>query len=175
MHTRLTPLTSALRLALLGLALTATSQPLLAAAGDNATQQQTRSYHIPAGSLDSVLGAFGQQAGVMIGVDSTLTVGQRSDGLNGDYSVQDGLQRILGTTRLEAVSDGAGFRLVPRAEGGVLELSATSISGQGIGEMTENSGSYTTGLVSIGSKTPVSLKDTPQSVSVITQRMVEDK
>ncbi len=175
MHTRLTPLASALRLALLGLALTATSQPLLAATGDSATQQQTRSYRIPAGSLDSVLGAFGQQAGVMIGVDSTLTAGQHSEGLNGDYSVQDGLQHILGKTRLDAVSDGAGFRLVPRAEGGVLELSATSISGQGIGEMTENSGSYTTGLVSIGSKTPVSLKDTPQSVSVITQRMVEDK
>ena len=84
MHKRLTPLASALRLALLGLALTATSQPLLAASGDAASQLQTRSYRIPAGSLDSVLGAFGQQAGVMIGVDSALSAGQHSDGLNGE-------------------------------------------------------------------------------------------
>ncbi|WP_110970701.1 TonB-dependent siderophore receptor [Pseudomonas huaxiensis] len=175
MHTRLTPLASALRLALLGLALTATSQPLLAASGDAASQQQTRSYHIPAGSLDSVLGAFGQQAGVMIGVDAALSAGQHSDGLNGEYSVQGGLAQILGATRLDAIREGTGYRLVPRPERGALELGATSISGQGMGEMTENSRSFTTGLVSVGSKTPVSLKETPQTVSVVTRRVIEDK
>jgi len=175
MHKPLTPLASALRLALLGLALSAGSQPLFAASGAVTSQQQTRTYHIPAGSLDSVLGAFGQQAGVMVGVDSTLTAWQRSEGLTGEYSVQDGLLRILGSTRLDAVREGSGYRLVPRAESGTLELGATSISAQGMGEMTENSGSYSTGLVSVGSKTPVSLKETPQSVSVITGKMIEDK
>lgn len=175
MHNRPTPLARALRLALLGLTLGSAAQPLLAVA--DSTQQQTRSYRIPAGSLDSVLGAFGQQAGVMIGVDAALTAGLHSDGLSGDYSVADGLARILQATRLQALGDGLGYRLVPRPEhlANVLELGTTTISGQGMGEMTENSGSYTTGLVSVGSKTPLSLKDTPQSVSVITRRMIEDQ
>ncbi|MFJ4375399.1 TonB-dependent siderophore receptor [Pseudomonas japonica] len=175
MHNRPTPLARALRLALLGLTLGSAAQPLLAVA--DSTQQQTRSYRIPAGSLDSVLGAFGQQAGVMIGVDAALTAGLHSDGLSGDYSVADGLARILQATRLRALGDGVGYRLVPRPEhlSNALELGTTTISGQGMGEMTENSGSYTTGLVSVGSKTPLSLKDTPQSVSVITRRMIEDQ
>lgn len=175
MHKRLTPLASALRLALLGVALSAASQPLLAADSTATIQQPTRSYRIPAGSLDSVLGAFGQQAGVMIGVDAALTAGQQSPGLNGEYSVQGGLTRILGATRLDVISDGAGYRLVVRPHSGTLELGVTSVSGQGMGEMTENSGSFTTGLVSVGSKTPVSLKETPQTVSVITRRVIEDK
>ncbi|OLS60877.1 TonB-dependent siderophore receptor [Pseudomonas putida] len=173
MHTRPSPLALALRLALLGATLGSASQPLFAA--DSSSQQQTRSYRIAAGSLDSVLGAFGQQAGVMIGVDSALTAGLRSDGLDGEYSVSEGLARILVATRLQAISDGAGYRLVERPASGSLELGVTTISGQGMGEMTENSGAYTTGLVSIGSKTPVSLKDTPQSVSVITNKVIEDQ
>lgn len=175
MHNRPAPLARALRLALFGLTLHAASQPLPAMA--DTLQQQTRHFQIPAGSLDSVLGAFGQQAGVMIGVDPAFTADLRSDGLEGNYSVHDGLARILQATRLEAIDDGSGYRLVRRRDNaaGTLELGTTTISGQGMGEMTENSGAYSTGLISVGSKTPVSLKDTPQSVSVITQKLIEDQ
>lgn len=44
-----------------------------------------------------------------------------------------------------------------------------------MGETTENTGSYTPGLISVGSKSPMSLKGTPQSVSVITRQVIEDR
>ncbi|MDP1165830.1 TonB-dependent receptor plug domain-containing protein, partial [Klebsiella pneumoniae] len=40
---------------------------------------------------------------------------------------------------------------------------------------TENSGSYTTGAASTATKLPLSLRETPQSVSVITRQLMDDQ
>lgn len=63
------------------------SQGVLAGADAHATH----AFHIDAGNLDRVLGAFGQQAGVMIAVDSALTQGIHSSGLDGSYAIAEGL------------------------------------------------------------------------------------
>ncbi|MNM53716.1 Fe(3+)-pyochelin receptor precursor [compost metagenome] len=141
-------------------------------------QRTTVNFNIAPGPLDQVLGQFGRQAGIALSTDARLTAGKSSAGLNGQYEVTAGLARILADSgyRAEQQADDS-YLLVPHASasaGTVMELSATTIQGQGMGEATENSGSYTTGLTSVGSKTPTSIKDTPQSVSVISQQAIED-
>ncbi|MDD0984455.1 STN domain-containing protein, partial [Pseudomonas shahriarae] len=137
-----------------------------------AAQQQksdSRTYAIEAGQLDQVLTRFAEQSGLRLMVVSELVAGQRSDGLRGNYPVQQGLDRLLLNSGLVArLSDDVILIEKAPVQGGALELGATTIQGQGMGEMTENSGSYTTGLTSIGSKTPTRLRQTPQSVSVVT-------
>lgn len=55
-----------------------------------------------------------------------------------------------------------------------MELGTTTIDGQLLTATTENSGSYTTGAVTIG-KGEHSLRETPQSVTVITRKMLDDQ
>ncbi|MFL1491477.1 TonB-dependent siderophore receptor [Pseudomonas antarctica] len=55
-----------------------------------------------------------------------------------------------------------------------LELGATSITAEGLGTTTEHTGAYTTGSMSTATKLNLSIKDTPQSVSVITRQQMDD-
>ena len=59
-------------------------------------------------------------------------------------------------------------------EDGVLELGSTEILAQGLGTTTENTGAYTTGSMSTATRLNLSVKETPQSVSVITRQQLDD-
>lgn len=54
-------------------------------------------------------------------------------------------------------------------------LPTVSVSGQGLGETTEGTGSYTTGKTQTATPLSMSLRETPQSVSVVTQQRIEDQ
>ena len=56
-----------------------------------------------------------------------------------------------------------------------LELGATEISSDALGSTTEGSGSYTTGSMSTATKLPMSMRDTPQAVTVITRQRMDDQ
>jgi len=55
-----------------------------------------------------------------------------------------------------------------------LELQATSITADGLGATTEHTGSYTTGSMNTATRLNLSVKDTPQSISVITRQQMDD-
>lgn len=50
-----------------------------------------------------------------------------------------------------------------------------TITISGLGSTTEGTGSYTTGAMSTGVKLPLSVKETPQTVTVVTRQKIEDK
>lgn len=56
-----------------------------------------------------------------------------------------------------------------------LELGATEISSETLGSTTEGSGSYTTGSMSTATKLPLSMRETPQAVTVITRQRMDDQ
>jgi len=166
MHCRLTSLAIAARPLMFGLTVAAFHAPAQAATFD-----------IAPGSMDRVLGQFGQQAGVMVAVDSQDSNGVQSPGLRGQFSVEQGLAALLAGTGLQPVVVGTGrYRLVPRAsETGALELGATNVSAAGLGATTEGTGAYTTGVTSTATKMNLSIRETPQSISVITRQFMDDQ
>ena len=170
MHSRLTPLAGALRTFVFGLSIATASQGAFAASGSEHV------YSIAPGSLDTVLGSFGQQSGVMIAVDSSLTTGMRSSGLSGNFAVDDGLQRLLAPLGLQAVTDGDGYRVVARpAQGnGELQLQATQVTSNQLGTITEGSGSYTPGTIATATRMVLTPRQTPQSITVITRQHMDD-
>ena len=170
MHSRLTPLAGALRTFVFGLSIATASQ------GAFATSDSEHAYSIAPGSLDAVLGSFGQQSGVMIAVDSSLTTGMRSSGLSGNFAVDDGLQRLLAPLGLQAVTDGDGYRVVARpAQGnGELQLQATQVTSNQLGTITEGSGSYTPGTIATATRMVLTPRQTPQSITVITRQHMDD-
>lgn len=165
----------------LGFALLAGFAPLIYTptllASETAGVQRSIAFDIAAGPLDQALGQFGRQAGIPIATNAGLTAGKRSQGVQGSYPVVEGFARLLAGTGLasEVQADGS-YLLVERSVGDALELSATTVSGrQQLGAITEGSGSYTTGAMSVGTKLPASLRQTPQSVTVVTRQRMNDQ
>lgn len=62
----------------------------------------------------------------------------------------------------------------PDKEPASLELAATSVTAEGLGMTTEDTESYTTGAMSTATRLNLSIKDTPQSVSVVTRQQMDD-
>lgn len=55
-----------------------------------------------------------------------------------------------------------------------LELGSTRITAEGLGANTEHTGAYTTGAMSTATRLNLSIKETSQSISVITRQQMDD-
>jgi outer membrane receptor for ferric coprogen and ferric-rhodotorulic acid len=170
------PLARAVHAAALGLIITGGGLTAAVSQAAEHSAQQGRTFQVPAGNLSSALSDFASQAGITLPIEPGLVEGLRSPGLNAATSVEGGLQQLLQGTGLQASPQGNGlYLLTPQAAGTGLELGATSITGQGLAATTENSGSYTTGTMQTATKLPLSLRETPQAVSVVTRKRMDDK
>lgn len=169
------PLQRAVRGALLGLALSAAAAPLVGAAAPAATQQVQR-WNIPAGPLDAALEQMARQGGLNLSYDAASLQGKTTAGVSGSHDNAQALALLLQGSGVQVQQKSANsFLLLPAVDiGDALELGATSISSDRLGETTEHSGSYTTGAVTIG-KMPQTLRHTPQSVSVLTRQRLDDQ
>ena len=151
--------------------------PMVHAADSPSSQEAARAYRIAAGSLVSVLNSFAEQSGIFIAGHNSLAAGKTSPGLNGNYTPAAGLQRLLQGSGLQALPQGNnGYVLDPiPANTGALELGATTVSGQDLGATTEDTRSYTTGSMASATGLPLSMRETPQSVTVITRQQMDDQ
>ncbi|MGE8467815.1 MAG: TonB-dependent siderophore receptor [Pseudomonas putida] len=150
-------------------------QPL-GPAGQARAAEATRSYSIAGGPLGAVLSRFASDAGVVLSFEAELTQGKQSPGLQGAFSVEQGFARLLAGSDLQVMTASNGnYLLLPRASDGALELGATSINAMGLGATTEGTGSYTTGATSTATKMNLSIRETPQTISVITRQRIEDQ
>lgn len=139
-------------------------------------QNQAHAYQISPGALGTALSLFATAANVTLSFNAEQTQGMTTPGLSGSYSVDEGLARLLAGSGLQALRQPNGaYVLVPAAKGDALQLGATTISGQALGDVSENTGSYTTGTTTTATKLNLSLKETPQSVSVITRQRIDDQ
>ncbi|UVM08421.1 TonB-dependent siderophore receptor [Pseudomonas protegens] len=145
-------------------------------AGQNQSQAERRSYSIGPGPLVTVLNRFAEQSAVFIAGHNDLAAGKQSPGLNGRYSVAEALQLLLANSGLQAqaVSGGYVLKVLP-ATSGPLQLGTTQISAQGLGSVTEGSQSYTTGASASATGLNLSLRETPQTVTVITRQQMDDQ
>jgi outer membrane receptor for ferric coprogen and ferric-rhodotorulic acid len=165
----------ALRVIIFGVALGAGHSYALAE--QPAAQPQVRHFDVAGGELGAVLAEYASQAGITLPIEPQRVQGLRSNGLQGDSSVAQGLQHLLRGTGLQAVAQGDGLYLLrPLANAGAnLELDATNIDGRGLGMTTEQTGSYTTGGTDTATRLSLSLRETPQTVSVITRQRLDDQ
>ncbi|MGY5328162.1 TonB-dependent siderophore receptor [Pseudomonas protegens] len=168
---------SVLALTLRSMLLAGATSVSLASVAAQAAEASSRHYELAAGPLEESLNSFAQVAGISLPFDPALVQGKRAPALRGDYAVQDGLERLLAGSGLTVTRTANGnYLLIARSQNGdALELGATTISGLGLGSTTEHSGSYTTGAMQTATKLPLSLRETPQSVTVITRQRMDDQ
>ncbi len=162
---------------------------VLPASAQTASQTATRNFDVPAGPLGTALLRFGEQSGLQFSVGSDLTKDRRTQGIRGKYVPEDGLRALLAgsgltfrftgprTVVVEPIPNAGDARVLGplRVEGTDSQNAVNGINGSTDATATEGSRSYTTGALSVASKTPQAIKDTPQSVSVVTQQKMQDQ
>ncbi len=144
-----------------------------------AADAERRAYDIAPGTLDEVLTSFARQAGVLLSFEPSLVAGKASAGLSGEHSPQSGFAALLTghgiryrftaarSVLLEAGADDDALLLAPvRVE---TDLRRTDDA------TTERSGSYAARAARTSTRLPLSLRETPQSVSVVTRQMIDDR
>ncbi len=168
-------------------------QPMALAQGA-AAAAATKTFDVPAGPLAQAIGQFAQQAGVFVSGASDLAQGQSSPGVKGAHSVPAGFAALLAGTGLEAAPQANGGYALRRAvaqaapvnpvtaprptatpAAGGETLQEVKVTDQALHDgLTEGTGSYTTDSSSAATGMNLSLRETPQSVTVITRERMDD-
>ncbi|WP_459742884.1 TonB-dependent siderophore receptor [Pseudomonas sp. 3A(2025)] len=131
-------------------------------------------FAIAGGSLTQVLSNFAAANGVALIYDTRLTEGLNSAGLQGQYELHEGFSHLLSGTGLELVGNRPSLRLQRRAST-TLEDTQVHDTRASLSSTTEHSGSWTTGSMSTATRLPLSIRETPQSVSVVTRQRMDDQ
>lgn len=166
-------LLSPARLALaVAVAVSACSLDLNRAWADPAMQR----YALPAQPLDQALRQIARQSASTLVVDPALLRGRQSAAVNGQLSAEAAVRQAVAGSGLQLrVTDNGTLTLEKADSSDALQLGATSITGSTLGEVTENTGSYTTASMATATKFKASARETPQSVTVVTRQRMDDQ
>ncbi|MEG0884435.1 MAG: TonB-dependent receptor, partial [Janthinobacterium sp.] len=111
-----------------------------------------------------------------------LVHGKTTRGLQGSYSVSEGFARLLAGSGLEVVGGQGGVYalratpVVAPAAAGTAAMAEVKVTAQAERDgTTEGTRSYTTRSTAAATGLALSLRDTPQSVSVLTRQQIEDQ
>ncbi|NBF12300.1 TonB-dependent siderophore receptor [Pseudomonas sp. Fl4BN1] len=134
------------------------------------------SYSVAPGNLSEALNQFARQAGITLSTTPVQTQGRQSPGLQGDYSVTQGLNQLLKGSGLEAISqDGSSYVLRALPQGSAMALPTTEIKGFALGNALGSTEGYNATHSQIATKTSTALLETSQSVSVVTREQMDDQ
>ncbi|AOA59750.1 TonB-dependent siderophore receptor [Acinetobacter larvae] len=161
---------------------------------DSVSAAQVSQYNIPPQELGYVLATFATQSGIVLSFDTQLTKGLQSAGLHGRYSITQGFEKLL---------EGTHLQLLQRADGtlGLVQAAATPLSKPAvlIGELkpielyakANKSSPQHKAIAELPvirlqadvaqpnkvnfAKTQQSIKDIPQSVTVINREQLDQQ
>lgn len=184
----LSPLALALALSLVPADRAAAQTPAAPPAGVVA-----QAWNLPAGALDDTLVRIARQGGRSISADPALLAGKRAPAIRGSLSVEEAAhQALAGSGLLLARTAGGAFTVLAS---GALSAAPSATPGAAAGPATggtlsevrveaegerdrpsEGTGSYVPrGPSGMATGLALSLRDTPQSVSVMTRQRMEDE
>lgn len=175
-----TPMAYAIHLALFGAALLLIEPAAVQAQVlDASTQQTVHDFRVPAGDLAAALRQVASQSGVILSFTPEQTQGKTTTGLNGRHGVQSALNGVLAGTGLKAERSGSGSYALRAADASTEKQALSTMPEVSVSarqDVTEGSGSYVS-TAGTATATPLGLtvRETPQSVSVITKQRMEDQ
>jgi len=138
-------------------------------------QDATFTVNIPAQRLDLSLNELARQTGTRILFATDAAEARQAQAVQGRMSVEQALRQLLDGSALQLQRAGDGYLIGTAASGMALELGATNVNGQLYGNSTDGSGAYTLGSTRSGTGLDLSLRETPQSISVVTRQRLDDQ
>ena len=177
-------------------ALTSGTSALHAQTSPTVSASAERSFDIAAQPLGATLTRIAAESGQPISIQSELVRGRVAPAVVGRFTGEQAATRALSGSGLILTRTGSGALTVQTSaaaapatapaptptptpvsvseSSSIRSLETIHVTADPLNATTENSGSYTTGGITIG-KSARSLKDTPQSVSVITRYRLDDQ
>lgn len=145
-------------------------------AGAVHAQSTSFALDLAAQPLDQALNALAGQTASRILFATDIAEGRQAPALHATLTVEQALERLIERTGLQVrkTADGSYVIAKPSSDG-ALELDATTVQGARLGSQTEGTGSYTSGSMQTASKLNLSMRETPQSVTVITRQRLDDQ
>lgn len=135
---------------------------------------------IPAQPLSRALRALADQSGLQIAYRTSIAAGTQAPALRGTMTADQALSRLLARSGLSFAFSGANTVTILDAR-----TRARASSGDGVvldpiflqraQGVTEGTNSYTTDVVTGSTGLPLTLRETPQSVSVVTNQRIKDQ
>ncbi len=161
--------------------------------------REVLTYRIPAGSMANALNILADISGLQLLYDAGVTERLRTSGLSGQYSVKEGLDRLLRGTglsyRIAAKRRTVSIVLAQndagtQSDAGAIALPAVDVEGSGSGggggagdgsfggagpAQDPYNKTYVLPNATTGTKTNTPIMDTPLNVQVITQQVLQDQ
>lgn len=136
----------------------------------------TVQFNIAAKPLAEALSDWALQTRTQLIMQPELVRGKTAPAINAKLAPRDALNRLLIGSGLAARMEGEAVVIVDASAAAPVStlptVTATASADPGV---TENTGSYTTGSTSTATKLNLSLRETPQTISVITRQRIEDQ
>lgn len=137
-----------------------------------AQADESKAFNLPAQPLGQSLVQFGTQSGVQVAVDADAVAGKTAPALSGRMTPREALARLLTGSGLVYQFTSAGAVSIEAPEG--MTLAPITVEGKGMASTTEGSTSYTTGPMATATRLPLTIRETPQAVTVVTRQQMDD-
>lgn len=144
-----------------------------------ATETARLQFSMPAQALLASLRAFGRQTQYQVLFDNAWVADRQASAVEGSFTPHEALNRLLAGSGLTATSAQPGtftLRLAPPPVTGATLPAVTIAADSEHSSTTEGTGSYAaTGVSTTATGLAMTLRETPQSVSVVTQQQMKDR
>ncbi|WP_394206977.1 TonB-dependent siderophore receptor [Pseudomonas putida] len=179
------PLSRAVHAAFLGLVVSSSALPTLAQAATAEHNNQVQQWNIPGGPLAPALDHFARQAGISLSFDAQSVANRNTAGVQGALGTSAALSLLLQGTELQAEQQGpSAYLVVPQPKPtGPLELGATEdyrlapviINAKVKASADDDTNSVVAKELWVGGKVATSILNTPASVSVVTNKEMQQR
>lgn len=139
-----------------------------------ATAEATLPFKLSARPLADALADWALQTRTQLIVAPGLVRGRTAPAVDGLFTPREALQRLLAGSGLAVRTEGNAVVITEAAAAPVGILPAVTATASAA-DATENSGAYTTGVTSTATKLKLSIRETPQTISVITRQRIDDQ
>ncbi|MDH1930714.1 TonB-dependent siderophore receptor [Pseudomonas sp. 22373] len=179
------PLSRALHAALLGLAVSTYALPSLAQPLSADHNNPLKQWSIPAGPLAPALDRFAREAGISLSFDAQNVANRNTNGVQGALDTRSALSSLLRGTELQIEPQGPNaYLVIPQPKpAGPLELGATEdyrlapviINAKLKASADDDANSVVAKELWVGGKVATSILNTPASVSVVTNKEMQQR
>lgn len=179
------PLSRALHAALLGLAVSTYALPSLAQPLSADHNSPLKQWSIPAGPLAPALDRFAREAGISLSFDAQNVANRNTNGVQGALDTRSALSSLLRGTELQIEPQGPNaYLVIPQPKpAGPLELGATEdyrlapviINAKVKASADDDANSVVAKELWVGGKVATSILNTPASVSVVTNKEMQQR
>ncbi|MNO29386.1 Ferrichrome-iron receptor precursor [compost metagenome] len=179
------PLSRALHAALLGLAVSTYALPSLAQPLSADHNSPLKQWSIPAGPLAPALDRFAREAGISLSFDAQNVANRNTNGVQGALDTRTALSSLLRGTELQIEPQGPNaYLVIPQPKpAGPLELGATEdyrlapviINAKVKASADDDANSVVAKELWVGGKVATSILNTPASVSVVTNKEMQQR